>query len=145
MKQIDGRWFLIRHLQEKAKNSITLNLVELLGTSKLAKNKKHGGEGLIVNMMAYSVSIRPIRAGAFNAFNSLETTTGSDYSFRNSVILDLGFTCNIGNAKWRFDPESFRPPREGEEDTVYASDVLVLIESYRIISVTIQIEGFLKG
>jgi hypothetical protein len=57
MKQIDGRWFLIQHLQEKAKNSITLNLVELLKTSKSTRNKKQGGEGLIVNMIAHGVSI----------------------------------------------------------------------------------------
>jgi hypothetical protein len=57
MKQIDRRRFLIRHLQEKAKNSITPNLAELPGTLKLARNKKQGGEGLMVNMMAHSVSI----------------------------------------------------------------------------------------
>jgi hypothetical protein len=91
----------------------------------------------MVNMMAYSVLIRLIRARAFNAFNSLETMTGSNYPFGNSIILDLGFTCNIGNAKSRFDLESFRPPREGEEDVVYINDALVLIESYRIISVMI--------
>jgi hypothetical protein len=137
MKQIDGRWFLIRYLQEKVKNSITLNLVELLGTSKSTGNKKQGGEGLMVNMMAYSVSIRSIKAGAFNAFSSPETMTGSDYPFGNSVILDSGSTCNIRNAKSCFDPDSFRPPREDEENAIYTSDVIMLIESYRIMSVTI--------
>jgi hypothetical protein len=96
-------------------------------------------------MIAYNVSIRLIKARAFNAFSSLETTTGSDYPFKNNIILDLGSTCNIGNAKSRFDLESFQPPREGEEDVVYANDALVPIESYKTISVMIQIEGFLKG
>jgi hypothetical protein len=96
-------------------------------------------------MITYNISIRFIKARAFNAFNSLETITRSNYPFKNSVILDSSSTCNIRNAKSRFDPESFQPPREGEEDAVYTNDVLVPIESYRIMSVMIQIKGFLKG
>jgi hypothetical protein len=113
------------------------NLAELLGTSKSIGNKKQGREDLIANIMVYNTSIWPIITGAFNAFNGPETLTGNDYSLKNSVILDSSSTCNIGNARSRFNPQSFRPPREGEENAIYTGDALVLIESYSIMSVMI--------
>jgi hypothetical protein len=61
----------------------------------------------MVNMIAYNVSIQLIKAGAFNTFNNPKTMTRSNYPFRNSVILDSSSTCNIKNAKSRFNPESF--------------------------------------
>jgi hypothetical protein len=83
------------------------NPAELPGISKSARNKKQGEEGPIVNIMAHGVSIRPIKARVFNAFNNIEILTGLDYPFKNNVILDSSSTCNIGNAKSRFDPDSF--------------------------------------
>jgi hypothetical protein len=80
------------------------NLAELPRTSKSSGNKKQGREGLMANIIIYSTLIWPIIAGAFNAFSGLETLTGNDYSLENSVILDLGSTCNIGNARSRFNP-----------------------------------------
>jgi hypothetical protein len=88
---------------------IILNLAKLPGTSKLAGNKKQGGEGLMANIIAHGVLIWLIRAGAFNAFSSPKTTIRSNYPFGNSVILDLSSTCNIRNAKSRFDLKSFWP------------------------------------
>jgi hypothetical protein len=79
------------------------NLTELPSTLKLTRNKKQGGEGPMANIMVYSISIRPIITGAFNAFNGPETSTGNDYSLENNVILDLDSTCNIGNARSRFN------------------------------------------
>jgi hypothetical protein len=138
---------MIRRLQEKAKNSTTPNpaVTELPGTSKSAGNKKQGEEGPQAHMMTHGVSIRPIRAGVFNAFNTPETTTGLEYPLGNSVILDSGSTCNIGNTRSRFDPDSFRPPREGEENAIFAGDAMVPIESYGTMSVTVQTEGFPNG
>jgi hypothetical protein len=139
MKQTDKRLFIIRHLQEKAKNSTTLNLAvtELPRTSKSTRNKKQGEEGLQAHMMTHGVSIRPIKAGVFNAFNTLKTITGLEYPLGNSVILDLSSTCNIGNTRSRFDLDSFQPSREGKENAIFTSDVIVPIELYRTISVTI--------
>jgi hypothetical protein len=139
MRPLDKRLFAIRRLQEQARNLTTLNpaVMELPRTSKSTGNKKQGEEGLMANMMAHDVSIRPIKAGVFNAFNNPETSTGLDYPFRNNVILDSGSTCNIGNAKSRFNPDSFRPPREDEENAIFASDAMMLIESYGTISVTV--------
>jgi hypothetical protein len=94
---------LIWHLQEQARNSITLNLIELPSALKLIGNKKQRREGLIVNIIVYNISIWPIITGAFNAFNGLKTLTGNDYPFKNNVILDLSFTYNIKNVKSRFD------------------------------------------
>jgi hypothetical protein len=63
--------------------------------------------------------------------------TGLEYPFKNSVILDLSSTCNIKNAKSRFDLDSFWPLQEDEENAIYTSDTIMLIKSYRTISVTI--------
>ena len=147
MRPLDKRLFAIGRLQEQARNSTTPNpaVTELPGTSKSAGNKKQGEEGPQAHMMTHGVSIRPIRAGVFNAFNNTETSTGLDYPHGNSVILDSGSTCNIGNARSRFDPDSFRPPREDEENAIFAGDAMVPIESYGTMSVTVQTEGFPNG
>ena len=138
---------MIRRLQEKAKNSTIPNpaVTELPGTSKSAGNKKQGEEGPQAHMMTHGVSIRPIRAGVFNAFNTPETTTGLEYPLGNSVILDSGSTCNIGNARSRFDPDSFRPPREGEENAIFVNDAIIPIKSYGTMSIIVQTEGFLNS
>jgi hypothetical protein len=117
----------------------TLNpaVIELPRTSKSFKNKKQGEEGPIINMMAHSVSIWPIKARVFNAFNNTEILTRLDYPFKNSVILDSSSTCNIKNVKSRFNLDSFRPPQEGEENAIFTSDAMVLIKSYRTIRVTV--------
>ena len=99
----------------------------------------------MANIIAHSVSIRPIRAGVFNTFNNTEISTGLDYPLGNSIILDSGSTCNIGNTRSHFDPDSFRSPREDEENAIFAGDAMVPIESYRTISVTVQTEGFPNG
>ena len=144
MRPLDKRLFAIGRLQEQARNSTTPNpaAAELPGTSKSAGNKKQGEEGPMANMMAHGVSIRPIRAGVFNTFNNTEISTGLDYPLGNSIILDSGSTYNIGNTRSRFNPDSFRPPREDKENAIFASDIIVPIESYRTISITVQTEEF---
>jgi hypothetical protein len=114
-----------------------LNLVKLPSTLKSIKNKKQGREGLMANIIVYNTSIRLIITGAFNAFNGLKTLTGNDYSLKNNVILDSSFTCNIRNARSRFNLQSFRPSREDKENAIYINNALILIESYSIMSVTI--------
>ena len=91
----------------------------------------------MANIMAHGVSIRPIRAGVFNTFNNTEISTGLDYPLGNSIILDSGSTCNIGNTRSHFDPDSFRSPREDEENTIFTSNTIVSIKLYRMISVII--------
>jgi hypothetical protein len=138
MLPTDRRLFMIRRAQKQAKNAKTpnpSNTAELLGTSKSAKGPKSA-------LIVHAVSIRPITAGSFNAFNDFEITTGSDYCFRNSVLLDLGSTCNIKNAESRFDLDSLRPARENEENIIFASDAIIPIISYGTIRLTVQTEGF---
>jgi hypothetical protein len=83
--------------------------------------------------------------GAFNVFSDFETTTGSDYCLGNSVLLDSRSTCNIGNAESRFDLESFRLPREEDENIIFASDALVFIVLYGIMRLIVQTKGFPNG
>jgi hypothetical protein len=144
MQPHDRRLFTIRRAQEQARNSTTPNPTELPGSSGTANNKNQG-PGPKASMMVYRTSIQPIKSGSFNAFHDAETSSGSDYPLGNSVILDSGSTCNIGNTKSRFDPQTLRTPREGEERTIYAGDALVPIKSYGTMSVTVQTEGFPNG
>jgi hypothetical protein len=71
--------------------------------------------------------------------------TGSDYCLGNNVLLNSRSTCNIGNAESRFDLKSFRPPREEDKNTIFASDTLILIVLYRIIRLIVQTKGFPNG
>jgi hypothetical protein len=141
MVPTDKRIYFIRRAQKKAKNAKAPNpstTAELLETSKLAEGPKSA-------LVAHAISIRPIIMGAFNAFSDSETTTGSDYCLGNSVLLDSGSTCNIGNAELYFDLESFRPPREEDENTIFASDALVFIVLYGTMRLIVQTEGFPNG
>ena len=112
-------------------------ITELSRTLKSTRNKKQGKEDLIANIIAHSVSIRPIRARVFNAFNNIETLTGLDYPLGNNIILDSGSTYNIGNAKLYFNPDSFWPFRKDEENAIFTSNIIILIKLYKMIRVIV--------
>ena len=94
--------------------------------------KQNGRSGGPSSFMVHGTSVRPIKSGAFSIPGE---AYASDYSLRNSVILDSGSTCNIGNQRDRFD--GLRPPRNHEDNFIYARDALVPIEAYGILSLTI--------
>jgi hypothetical protein len=94
--------------------------------------KQSGRSGGLSSFVVHGTSVRLIKSGAFSI---LGEAYASDYSLWNSVILDSGSTCNIRNQRDRFN--SLRPPRNHEDNFIYAGDALVPIEAYRTLSLTI--------
>jgi hypothetical protein len=129
----DRRLFVIRRAQKQAKNAKTLNpsnTAKLPRTSKSAKGPKSA-------FIIHAISIQLITAGSFNAFNDFEITTGSDYCFKNSILLDLSSICNIRNAELRFNLNSLQPAQEDEENIIFTSDAIILIILYKTIKLTV--------
>ena len=90
----------IRRFQEEAKTTTRPNPMATpshqLGStntdsSAAKQNSRSGGPS---SFIVHGTSVRPIKSGAFSIPGE---AYASDYSLRNSVILDSRSTCNIGN------------------------------------------------
>jgi len=136
----------IRRFQEEAKTTTRPNPMATPSHQSGSTNtdsgvaKQNGRSGGPSSFMVHGTSVRPIKSGAFSIPGE---AYASDYSLRNSVILDSGSTCNIGNQRDRFD--GLRPPRNYEDNFIFAGDALVPIEAYGTLSLTIQTDGFPNG
>jgi len=65
------------------------------------------------------------------------TTAHPQYDLHQSVILDLGASCHVGNDWSRFT--TFTPATNG--DTLYAGDNVIPIKGYGTYRVTVQLDG----